>query len=366
MPFCNERNSMSKTLKYGLIGFGGIAENRVAKEGFSMDRSRFQPLDGIELVKTCDLDPSRKNAAEILNIPFCNSFKDIIDDPEIDAVYVATNNRSHASLAEEALEAGKHVIIEKPMATNLADAEHLMKLAQDKGLSLTVDHMMVNNALHKKAKDLIQTGKIDKINDSCFHMEFAYGYTPEEAATWRCNKPEELGGPIGDVASHCFYMAEYLLDDEIAALGAVYIPKTLTIAVEDGAYIKFRMKGGQTGTIRVSFSDRRGGLGGTLSNLGFELYGESAVLRGYGTLFQLSGHKDEIFPIRLELDRFSTQDKIIVDNDDNINIYRQLIVKHADSIRNNTPLSPEDAVRNIKLCLAAHESAKNDGIFIKI
>lgn len=359
---------MSKTLKYGLIGFGGIAENRIAKEGFSMDRSRFQPLSDIALVKTCDLDPSRKEAAEKLNIPFCNTFKEIIDDPEIDAVFIATNNRSHAAIAENALEAGKHVIIEKPMATDLADAERLLKLAKDKGLSLTVDHMMVNNALHKKAKNLIQAGKIDKINDSCFHMEFAYGYTPEEAATWRCNKPEELGGPIGDVASHCFYMAEYLLGDEIAVVGAVYIPKAMTIAVEDGAFIRFRMKGGQTGTIRVSFSDRRGGLGGTLSNLGFELYGESAVLRGYGTLFQLSGHKDEIFPIRLELDHFSQQEKIVVDNsnDDDINIYRQLIVKHAQSIRDNCPLSPEDAVRNIKLCLAAHKSAKNDGNFIKI
>ncbi len=357
---------MSKTVKYGLIGFGGIAENRIAKEGFAKDKSRFQPLEGIDLVKTCDLNPARKQAAEKLEIPFCNSAEEILSDPAIDAVFITTNNKSHAVLAKQALLAGKHVMIEKPISPSLTDAEDLMSLAKSKNLSLSVDHMMVNNLLHRRAKEILASSELGPVNDSCFHMEFAYGYTPDEAATWRCNNQEELGGPIGDVASHCFYMAEYIFGDEIEQIGAVYFPKMMPIAVEDGAYIKFKMKKGQTGSVRVSFADRRGGLGGTLSNLGFELYGEKAVLRGYGTLFQLSGYADEPFPIRLELDRFRTQEKISLECSKIDNIYQQVIIRHAQSIINNSPLTPEDAVRNLKLCLISHESAKNNGKFIKI
>ncbi len=357
---------MDDRVKYALVGFGGIAENRIAKEGFACDRERFAPLPGAKLVGATDLNPARAEAVAALGLKWYKSADEIINSNEIDAVFIATNNSSHAEIAKKVINAGKHVIIEKPMATTIDDASLLVELAKLKGVSLMVDHMMTGNCLNIKAGQMIRNGKLGEVNDACFHMEFSYGAVPEEAATWRCSRPEEFGGPIGDVASHCFYMAEFILGSQIEEIACVYYPKTMQITVEDGAYIKYKMANGMTGSVKVGFNEPRGGLGGTLSNLGFEIYGTDATLRSYGTLFQLSGYQDEPIPIRLELDKYTEQQKFVIAPEEAENIYQHVINSHARSIIDKSPANGYDALHNLKLIYASHESAKNGGKTVKI
>ncbi len=257
------------TLRYAIIGFGGIAENRIAKEGFARDASRFEPLPGIELTAAADVSSVRRPAAERLGLKWHDSPEAVFADPAIDAVFIASNNASHYPLGKKALEAGKHVILEKPMATRLEDARRLVDLAAARGLSLSVDHMMLHNSYNAKARDLVAAGALGEVNDITLHMEFWYGATPEEAATWRCSRPSELGGPIGDVGSHCLYMAEFLLGSPVRSVAAVFAPRTIKIRAENGAFIRFETASGLTGSARVSFNDPRGSLAGTLLNLGF-------------------------------------------------------------------------------------------------
>lgn len=353
-----------KAVKYAMIGFGGIAENRIAKEGFACDKTRFEPLKKAKLVGATDLNATRRAAAEALDLKWYPDADAIFNDPDVDAVYVATNNLSHAELARQALEAGKPVIVDKPLAANSKDARMLVKLAAKKKLSLSVDHMMTHNKLNKKAQQLISGGKLGSVNDAVFHMQFANGFDPAEAATWRCSNPAEMGGPIGDVASHCFYMAEYLLESPIVAIRAMYYPKRMKIKVEDGALIQCDLENGMTISVLVSFCDLRGGLGGTLSNLGYEIYGDKAVLRGYGTMFQLSGHTDEPYAIRLELDTFVKQKNFTVTKP--VNIYQSLITEHAASVIKGDLLTGKDGLRNVMLCEAAHTSAQNNGKTVRI
>ena len=354
-----------KKVKYALIGFGGIAENRIAKEGFACDRARFpQGLKNAELVGAFDLNPAREKAAKALNLKWYKSVEAVLADPAIDAVYVATNNASHAKLAIQALNAGKHVIVEKPIATTAEDARAMIATAAKKKRSLTVDHMMVNNAFNRMAKKAIASGKVGKVNDCCFHMEFLYGATPEEAATWRCSKVSEMGGPIGDVASHCFYLAEFIFGSKVTDVAAVYLPKKLAIKAEDGAYIKFTMANGITGSVKVAFSEPRGGLVGTFSNLGYEIYGDAGVLRGFGTMFQISGHPDEPYKIRLELETAKGVKPLTPRKFPNI--YQTLIEGHAESVIAKTPLSGANGLHNLRLCLAAHKSARNGGKAYKV
>ena len=351
-------------IKYGIIGFGGIAENRIAKEGFACDRSRFAPLKKAQLVAATDVNPSRKAAAEALGLAWADDAKAIFADKSIDAVYIATNNATHARLAIEALKAGKHVIVEKPAATKVADAKAMNKLAKAKGLSITVDHMMVNNAWNVAGKAAMAKGALGTVNDSCFHMEFAYGYDPAEAATWRCSRVDELGGPIGDVASHCFYVAEFMFGKKIERLGAVYYPKIMKIKAEDGAYIKFFFEDGTQGSVNCAFSEMRGGLAGTLTNLGYEVYGDKAAMRGYGTMFQLSGYADEPIVQRLEIDDGK---KVVPVRPARIqNIYQTLIEGHAKSILDGKPLTGDDAIHNLALCAACHASAQKGGKVISV
>ena len=351
-------------VKYAIIGFGGIAENRVAKEGFACDTARFEPLKSAKLVGAYDIFAARKSAAKALKLKWYDSIDAILADKKIDAVYVATNNASHAEIALRALEAGKHVIVEKPIATKPADAQKMVDLAAKKGLSLSVDHMMVYNAYNALAKKYVSSGKLGNVNDSCFHMEFAYGYDPKEAATWRCSKIEEMGGPIGDVASHCFYVAEFIFDSRIVEVSCCYLPKTMGIAAEDGAYIKFTMANGLKGSVKVAFSEPRGGLIGTLSNLGFEIYGTEGVLRSFGSMFQLSGKDDEPYKIRLELENAEGVRKLHPRAFPNI--YQSLIEHHAESVISGRAVNAEEGVRNLKLCEASHKSAKSGGKAVKI
>ena len=342
-------------VKYVLVGFGGIAENRVAKEGYACDRGRFKALKSAELVGATDLNPARQKAAEALGLKWYPSLDAVLADKAVDGVYIATNNASHAKLALAALKAGKHVIVEKPIATSVADAKA-------KGLSLTVDHMMVNNAYNIAGKAAMK--KLGAVNDSCFHMEFAYGYDPAEAATWRCSKVEEMGGPIGDVASHCFYVAEFMFGKRIAKVAAVYYPKVMKIKAEDGAYIKFFFEDGTQGSVNASFSEMRGGLAGTLTNLGYEIYGTKAALRGYGTMFQLSGYADEPVKQRLEIDDGK---KVVAVKPAKIqNIYQTLIEGHAKSVAAGKPLNADAAIHNLALCAACHVSAKAGGKIVAV
>ena len=350
-------------LNAAIIGFGGIAENRVAKEGYACDKSRFASLNKAQLVGAFDLNPARKEAAEALGLKWYDTLDAMLADKEIDAVYIATNNVSHVPLTLQALEAGKHVISEKPMATE--DALKVITLAKKKNLSYAVDHMMVYNAWNKKAAAIVQKGRLGNVNDCCFHMEFAYGYAPEEASSWRCSKIEEMGGPIGDVASHCFYVAEYVFGKKINKVAAVYLPKLMDMKAEDGAYIRFFFEDGTQGSVKVAFSEFRGGLGGTLSNLGFEIYGDKAVLRSYGTMFQLSGHKGEPIKMRMDIDKFNGK-TTPVEPGAIKNIYQCLIENHADSVLKGKPLCGCDGRHNLLLCEAAHKSAQNNGIIVEV
>ena len=356
---------MSK-VQYAIVGFGGIAENRIAKEGFALDKARFtEPLRHAALIAATDVNPARREAAEALGLKWHANLDAVLADPAVQAVFVATNNLTHAEIAAKVLRANKPVIVEKPLATTVSDAQMLVNLAAERKLSLSVDHMMVYNAWNIKARELLAAGELGEVNDSCFHMEFAFGYDPAEAASWRCAKVAEMGGPIGDVASHCFYMAEDFFQKKIVKLAAVYLPKLMKIAAEDGAYIKFELADGMQGSVKVAFSEPRGGLGGTISNLGFELYGSKAVLRSYGSLFQLSGHPGEPVKIRLELDRFDGKTTTIIPESCS-NIYQSLIEHHAQSVLTGKPINAEDGMHNIKLCEAAHESAQKGGKMIAV
>jgi predicted dehydrogenase len=348
-----------KTVNYGLIGFGGIAENRIVKEGFALDRLRFNESVPMKLYGATDINPRRKAAAEAMGIRWFETTDTLLESDRIDAVVVATSNSTHFEVARKALEAGKHVMIEKPIATTMEDAGELCRLAVEKGLSLDVDHMMTRNAYNIKCRDLVADGSLGSIDHIVLHMEILYGSTPEEAATWRCSNPEEFGGPIGDVGTQCFYVAEFLLGQRIETLSCVYTPPTLDIADESGALIRFATADGVSGTARVAFDQSRGGVESTLLNLGYEIYGTEGTIRNQGSLFQLSGHPDEI--IRQSKEEEHGQISKIHQINDIQNIYQTQITSHARSIQETHPLEGFAAVHNLAMVLACHESAIDGG-----
>jgi len=347
-------------IQYGIVGFGGIAENRVAKEGFALDKDRFNHQElSFTLAGATDLNQERKAAATNLGIRWYETYEQLLDNPKIEAIYVATSNATHFSVAMQALKAHKHVIIEKPMTTTVKEGKELVAFARKNNLSVSTNLMMTKNVYNKKTQDLLKRGVLGENLYATLHMEFLYGKDPQEAASWRCSKPDEIGGPIGDVGGHCLDMAEFLFQQKIKSVQCSYYPRTLDIVIENGAVISYTLEDGTEGSIRVAFNQPRGGLLGTLQNLGYEIYGDKGVIRGYGTLFQLSGHQDEAAPVRLELITDALTKSYSMSEVENI--YQAQINEHAHSIINKEPLDGSIGLRNIELVLACHESAENSG-----
>ena len=353
-----------RKVRYAIVGFGGVAEGRLAKEGFACDRKRFRPLRFAELVGATDVDPSRKAAATALGLNWYSRLDDVLDDRTIDAVCVATDNLGHAPVALECLKAGKHVIVEPPLATATADAKRLAKLAKAQGLSFAVDFTALNNAWNVAGKSVMAAGKLGAVGDCRFHMALAYGDAPAEAASWRCARPEEMGGPVGSLAGSCFALAEFLSGKRIERLAAVYAPKTTKTKVEDGVHVTFFFSDGTRGAADCAFGAPRRGPAGTLTTLGYEIFGDRGVMRGYGTLSDLSGFEGEPIVQRLEIDDghrlFPVRPTRI------LNVYQTAVETHAKSVLDGAPMAADDAVHNLALCAACHASAAKGGRFVAV
>ena len=139
--------------------------------------------------------------------------EDIINDKEIDAVVVATPVFSHFPLAKKALENGKHVLIEKPMTSTVAEAEELIALAAQKGLTLMADHTFLYTGAVQKMKELIETGAVG---------------TPRYFDSARINlglfQPDV--NVLWDLAPHDISILTYLIEETPLSINATGISHT--------------------------------------------------------------------------------------------------------------------------------------------
>jgi predicted dehydrogenase len=122
-------------------------------------------VEGFELASICDADPRRLRpiAARHPAAQATTNVDDVLDDRTIDAVYLATPVSTHYDLVRRALESGKHVLIEKPLATTVDQAEELAELAARQRLTLMVGHTFVFSPPVRKVKELLDAGGIGPI-----------------------------------------------------------------------------------------------------------------------------------------------------------------------------------------------------------
>ncbi|NQU11638.1 Gfo/Idh/MocA family oxidoreductase [bacterium] len=125
----------------------------------------FQEASDSQVVKCCDLNPQRleRAQAKFPGLKVTNEYREILQDPAVDAVAIATPVSTHYPLAKQALEAGKHVLVEKPLTMRVDHAEELVQLAQRHGLVLMVDHVFVYSSPVIKAKEIVDSGRLGKL-----------------------------------------------------------------------------------------------------------------------------------------------------------------------------------------------------------
>ena len=152
VPQPNQRNMTN----VGIIGFGYWGPNLVRN---------FNGLDNCNVTYLSDLRPARLEAVNKMypSITTTSDSNELINADQVDAVVIATPVFTHHKLAKQALEAGKHVLLEKPMTSTAAEAEELIALATEKGLTLMVDHTYLYTGAVRKIKEMVQDGTIGQV-----------------------------------------------------------------------------------------------------------------------------------------------------------------------------------------------------------
>jgi len=151
--------------------------------------------------------------------PF-TEFEDLINCKEVDAVILTVPNEFHFDYSKRALEAGKHVLVEKPLTNTLVEAKKLMKLAGGKSLVLMVSHNYRKNDFLVRLKEELERGKIGKPVAAEFNVGHGGGlkFKPDK---WRFHKEKCPGGPLNMLGTHMIDASNYLFGNVTKVNGIV-------------------------------------------------------------------------------------------------------------------------------------------------
>ncbi|MBQ9735657.1 MAG: Gfo/Idh/MocA family oxidoreductase [Clostridia bacterium] len=258
-------------MKWCVIGAGGIADRRTIP-ALLQD-------EGSTLVAVMDRNPATAKAmGEKYGVPYFADEEEMLSTVACDAVYIGTPVFCHKAQIELAVKYRRHVFVEKPIAMNATEAKEILELCKKADIQLTVGYMMKHHSLHEKAKEIILAGGIGTPNS--VRAQFTCWY-PDVPGAWRQKKATGGGGAFMDLGVHCVELLEYLLDDEIDEVKALYSTRTFSYEVEDGAVIIFRTKGGVLGHVDVAFN-----IPDAASESKLELYGTAGYIEARGTLGQ--------------------------------------------------------------------------------
>ncbi len=193
------------TVKWGIIGCGNVTE---VKSG-----PAFNLVDGSELVAVMRRNYEKaKDYAERHKVPkYYSNASRLINDPDINAVYVATPPDTHARYAIEAMTAGKPVYVEKPMARNYAECQRMLEVSQSKKVPLYVAYYRRALPGFRKVKELIEQGKIGDVRGVNIQL-FKSPSGPEKSGNpgWRVEPKISGGGHFFDLSSHQLDYLDYL------------------------------------------------------------------------------------------------------------------------------------------------------------
>ena len=125
----------------------------------------FAETEGVEMMMCCDSDPRRLIMAQkrFPAVTCATDFDEVLQNPAVNAIAIATPAHTHYELAKRALKAGKHVLVEKPLTMRVDHAEELVMLAEKQGLVLMVDHVFIYSPPVLKMKELLTQGRLGKL-----------------------------------------------------------------------------------------------------------------------------------------------------------------------------------------------------------
>ncbi len=211
-----------KDIKVGVIGCGYWGPNLIRNLNENPDT---------DVVYACDLDKGKLERIKLRypNIDTSMDYKDLLRDDRIDAVAIATPVFTHYAIAYEAIERGKHVLIEKPFTSNVREAESLVDLASQKGVILFVDHTYLYTGEIKRIKELVNSGDIGDL----YYLD---------AVRINLGLFQQDINVIWDLAPHDISIIDHIFGEDPVSVSANGTSHTSS-GIEDVAFVTLKFQG---------------------------------------------------------------------------------------------------------------------------
>ncbi|MCB6365701.1 Gfo/Idh/MocA family oxidoreductase [Intestinibacillus massiliensis] len=253
-----------RELKIGLIGAGWMGSYHMV--GFTNVRQAYGDKVCPVFEHVADPDEAAaKRAAARFGFKKCScDWADVVNDPAVELVVVATPNDSHAEISIAAAKAGKHIICEKPMANTLEDGRAMVEAVEQAGVKSLVDFIYTKCPANVYAKQLIQEGKLGEILTFRGEFDCSYCADPATPSKWRQYASVAGTGALGDLTAHVISLSDMLVGQEITEVCATWetvyperlraegAPDKVAVDTDDQIYILVRYANGHIGQMSSS------------------------------------------------------------------------------------------------------------------
>ncbi len=247
-----------KKLNIGMVGSGFIADwhcPAFAKLENAQVTGLYQDFHGDAAQVAAKKEALCQKAAQLGLKPY-GSFAEMAADPALDALIIGSINPLHHAQIVAGLNAGKHLLVEKPMVTEFAHLDEIAQLAHEKNLVLFPGHNFVYREAVRKAKAVLESGRLGKIVASSFVMVQTI---PDAHATgWRAKKALGTGGTLMDSGHHLVYQTLYLLGRPAAVSAFTSNQVRTNMECEDTALVALQYADGSVCNVLQTINSRFG------------------------------------------------------------------------------------------------------------
>ena len=257
-------------LKFALVGCGRIAKRHSGLLGMGQ-------IEGAKLVAACDSDGTK--AADIgrqFSIPHFIDMHTMMRSVAIDVVVVLTESGNHAKHVVELARHGKHIVVEKPMALTLDDADAMIRACDESGVKLFVVKQNRFNVPVLKLRAALDAGRFGKLVLGTVRVRWCRPQAYYDQDSWRGTWALD-GGVLTNQASHHVDLLEWMMG-EVDSVFAMSATALANIEAEDTAVVTLRFRNGALGVIEATTAARPTDLEGSISILG---EGGTVVIGGF-------------------------------------------------------------------------------------
>jgi predicted dehydrogenase len=259
-------------VRFGVIGAGGIARRKTIPGMLE--------ADNIELAAVMDVAGVEEIAAEFGVAKAYRSVDELVRDPAVDAVYIASPVFLHAEQIAAAARHGKHVLCEKPLTLTIEEAEKAIAVCRENNVLLQEGYMMTFHGAHQAIRSIIAAGKLGKI--VYMRAQLSCWYPPIEGA-WRQDPAKGGGGALIDMATHLYDLLEFFAGP-VARLVAFTGNQVQDYESEDSATTLLEFRDGAHATVDTFFC-----VPDEAARTRLEIYGSRGSIFTEGTIGQSTG-----------------------------------------------------------------------------